>query len=123
MSIEKLAVPIDELIAMKLFEIGDRLADQVAEGLVDTGEHTIGTEWYGLIGAWIACTIYNDGPADVYVRLGETMYLGAPWDNNEAPLKKGESLPINLGARKKETPTIYLICQSGTAKIRWFKVV
>ncbi|TEU15202.1 MAG: hypothetical protein E3J25_04060 [Anaerolineales bacterium] len=129
-------------ITAKLYEIADRIADQAASGQMSTETITVGTEWTAVVGNWVACDLYVDsGSADVYVRLvGETGSLeGRPWQTGEAPLRSGEHLPVRLGARKysvrevltmeglkeeivAESPTIWMICQAGTATVRVFKL-
>jgi len=124
MSIDQVNIPpYYDLIVQALFEIKDRLADQSANGVLVPTTHTIGTNWESITGNWMSCTIYNDGDADVYIRTEDRMHLGNPWDNNEAPLKKGESLILDLEARKVAAPTLWFICQSGTATIRLFKMI
>lgn len=128
----------------KLYEIADRMADQVATGEIIPQSVTVTTEWTSVVGAWIACDIYVDsGSSDVYVRLvsfNRGTLADRPWEIGEAPLKAGEHLPIRLGARTysrhevltlegmkeevtPESPTIWMICQSGTATVRIFKLV
>lgn len=133
----------DQLVVAKLYEIADRIADQAASGQLSTETITVGTEWTAIVGNWVACDLYVDsGSEDVYVRLvGETGSLeGRPWQTGEAPLRAGEHLPVRLGAKKysakdvltlegwkqeivAESPTIWMICQSGTATVRAFKLM
>lgn len=131
----KLKQPLDELVIQKLFEIADRLADQATQGKLASDEFTVGTEWCPVIGGWLNATIYNDGASDVYIRL-EDLSGDKPWAMREAPLKSGESLVLDLEARphrlmddpvagvvKLGSPTIWLICQSGTATVRVFRLI
>ena len=61
-----------------------------------------------------------------------------PWDFGEAPVKKGESLALDLKARlykprvpegaivaplRAGSPVLCFICQSGTADVRVFRLV
>jgi hypothetical protein len=133
----------DQLMVAKLFEIADRLADQGALGHLTTKTITVGTEWTEIVGAWLACDLYVDpGSSDVYVRLitEESGDLSErPWETGEAPLRAGEHLPIRLGARTymrrqvltlegmqeeviQASPSVWMICQAGTATVRVFKL-
>ena len=113
-------------------------------GRLKTESITVGTSWTSSIGPWVSCDILSDaGSSDVYIRLLDSesgTLADNPWALNEAPLKAGENLPIKLGARKyitretlttkgviketiPESPEIWMICESGTATIRLFKLV
>ena len=120
----------DQVMTMYLDEIAGRLADQIPEGLTSSETITIGTEWVELaIGAWMAADIWNDGDPvthadrDVYVKLGNVQYQGKPWDNNEAPIKKGEHIRFDLKSKRNPCPPIIAICQSNTAALRVHKLV
>ena len=120
---------LEEVMVQKLFEIADRMADQAAKGVLRSQSFTVGTEWFSIIGAWLSCTIYNNGSSDVYLRLGDDL-AGRPWELGEAPLKSGESMNIDLVAKTHDpergrvsSPTIWFICQTGTATMRIFKVM
>lgn len=116
----------EQLMVVTLDEIAGRLADQAAKGVLASKNFTIGTRWYPLIHGWISCTIYNDGPDDIYIRLRNDEGKDTPWAEGEAPLKSGENLILDLGARKQKTedgaPTIWFICKAGTATIRIFQL-
>ena len=100
-----------------------KLDDFRAKGHLDTYSLTVGTEWKSIVPAWMSCVIHNDGDADVYIRFNDKE--GNPWEMGEAPLKSGESLPIDLEGRRKDggSPVIWLICQAGTADIRIFSLL
>lgn len=121
-----------QLIVQKLFEIADRLADQVAIGIIRSETITVGTSWTAVVGAWFSATIYNDGDSDIYMRLvtpevGDLS--GRPWEDGEAPLKKSESLAMDLKGRGykvnggKYSPTIWMICKTDSAIVRVFKLI
>lgn len=111
-----------------IFEIRDRLADQVAEGVLRSRNITVGTSWVTMEFGWVSLEIYNDGDDDVYIRMGD-MASPLPWDNNEAPLKNNESLRLDLKAKKYAIgprreggpPLVCFICQTGTANLRVFQ--
>ena len=130
-----------DLTVIKLFEIADRLADQAAEGSLHSASFIVDTTWKTLEVAWLSATIFNDGDSDVYIHLDDMST--APWQEGEAPLKKGEHLVIDLKARghkppepeEKEqegrprvrplrfgSPVLCFICQTGTATIRAFRL-
>ena len=112
-----------DLTIIKLFEIADRLADQLPTGLTRSEVKTVGTEWVELlVGTWVSADIWNDGFSDVYIKLGWVQYEGLPWDNNEAPLKKNEHVKIDLRVKRPNCPPILAICQTGTASLRIFKL-
>lgn len=117
----------EQMQIVLLDEIAGRLADQISKGLMNSKSFTVGTDWYPLIGGWVSATIYNDGDADVYIRLRNETGQDTPWAEGEAPLKKGENLSLDLSGKKHKTeegtPTIWLICQAGTADIRVFQVI
>jgi len=129
------------MVVIKLFEIADRLADQAADGVLNSRSLTIGTEWRTLETAWLAATVFNDGDADVYIHLDDVHTT--PWSVGEAPLKKGEQIAIDLRAKghkslpseepkeegrprvapvRQGSPILSFICQSGTATIRVFRL-
>lgn len=121
-------------LIQKVYEIADRLADQASEGLLASKVVAVGTNWTPAFGGWLSAIIINDGPSDIYPRLDETSGP-KPWELGEAPLREGESLPLDLKARphrlRKEgvagtidygSPTIYLICQTGTASVRVWRL-
>ena len=121
-----------QLVVLKLFEIADRLADQVAIGIVRSETITVGTEWTAVVGAWVSATIYNDGTSDIYVRMVAPEFgdlSGRPWEDGEAPLKSGDGLPLDLRGRSykvdggKYSPTIWMICKTGSASVRIFKLI
>lgn len=124
-----------DLMVIKLFEIADRLADQVPEGKLTSYSFTIGTDWKSIQPAWLSATIFNDGEADVYVRLDDMSTN--PWEMGEAPLKKGEKIILDLKAKlykpvvqddaivkplRAGSPVLCFICQSGNADIRVFRL-
>lgn len=125
----------DQLMVMFLREIADRLADQTPQGKWESKEYTVGTDWMPITGGWRTATIYNDGDSDVYIRLDD-LTGDKPWANSEAPLKKGENVSLPLGHRLHRlledpvagmidygSPIIYLICQTGTASVRVFRLM
>ena len=127
-------VPWGFLLA-KVAEVADRLADQASEGLLASKVIAVGTDWTPAFGGWLSASIHNDGDSDVYIRLDETSGP-KPWVLGEAPIKKGEPLKLDLRARphrlRKEgpagtidygSPTIYLICQTGSASVRVFRLM
>lgn len=116
-----------QMMVIQLDEIAGRLADQTAQGSMRSKSFTVSTDWYPLIAGWSAVTIYNDGTASVYVRLRNEQGQDTPWAEGEAPLKSGENLAIDLRGKKQASeegaPTIWFICQSGTAAMRVFQVL
>lgn len=139
MSMDRQAPPRlspDQMMVYYLDEIAGRLADQAGEGKLESKQFTVATTWYILETAWTAATIYNDGDSDVYIRLDDMS--SNPWEEGEAPLKKGESLPLRMGARlhkplpqegdsfaiplRSGSPLLCFICQTGTATVRVFKL-
>lgn len=125
-----------DLVVIKLFEIADRLADQVAEGHLTSRKLSVGTSWVTLETAWLSATIFNDGEADIYMRLDDMSTL--PWQEGEAPLKTGESILVSMKAKvykpppnpdgsivqplRGGSPVMCFICQSGTAEVRVFRL-
>lgn len=97
-----------------------------AKGLLYSKNFTVGTNWLPIIAGWMSCTIYNDGNADVYIRLNDNADP-KPWENGEAPLRDGESITLDLEARKPKeeggSPVIWLICKTSTADIRIFSLL
>ncbi|GAJ10369.1 unnamed protein product, partial [marine sediment metagenome] len=89
-----------QMMVTQLDEIAGRLADQVSSGAMNSKAFTVGTDWYPMIGGWASVTIFNDGAADVYVRLRNDTGQDTPWAEGEAPLKSGESLNIDLHGKK-----------------------
>lgn len=133
-------LPPEQLMVVYLDEIASRLADQAAEGKLQSKSFTVGTNWYTLETAWMAVTIFNDGDNDVYIRLDDMSTY--PWQEGEAPLKANENIRIDLGARgypgippeqeegkprvlplRHGSPVLCFICQSGSAAVRVFRVV
>jgi len=128
------------MVVIKLFEIADRLADQAADGTLNSRSLTVGTTWQTLETAWLAATIFNDGDANVYIHLDDVHTT--PWSVGEAPLKKGEQISIDLRAKGHKpppseepeegkprvaplrygSPVLSFICQTGTAAIRVFRL-
>ena len=139
MSIDKGAPPrLDpqQLVVLKLFEIADRLADQVPRGKLSSKQFTVDTNWYHFEGGWIAADIFNDGDSDIYIKFEDEIGGDRPWQTQEAPLKKGESIRLDLrsklhrvvddgvsGAKDYGPPTLCFICQAGTATVRAFKLL
>lgn len=129
----------DSASLILLDEIAKRLADQSAVGIFDSKTFTVATDWYTIQSAWLAATIYNDGDSDIYVRLNDRST--APWEEGEAPLKKGESIVINLVGKsypgpaveaeegkprfiplEHGSPLMCFICKTGSAAVRVFRL-
>lgn len=117
----------DQIMVYYLDEIAGRLADLIAQGSLSSKAFVVDTSWYPLATGWSSCTIYNDGDADVYVRLRNDAGLDTPWAEGEAPLKSGENLSIDLRGKKSKaeegTPSIWFVCKEGTANMRIFQVI
>jgi len=115
----------EQMMVVYLDEISGRLADQIAKGQLSSKSFTVGTDWYPLVTGWMSVTIYNDGAADLYIRLNDN--IGLPWEEGEAPLKSDENLVIDLKGRKPKvegsSPVIWLICKAGTAAVRIFNLL
>lgn len=130
----------EQMMVVLLDEIAGRLEDQAAIGVFASKKFTVGTNWYTLETAWLACTIYNDGESDIYIHLDDMST--SPWTEGEAPLKSGESISIDLVARghpplpqeeeegkprviplRRGSPLLCFICQTGTATVRVFRLV
>ncbi len=125
----------DANVIILLDEIAKRLADRGAEGILRSHTVEVATTWKTLETGWLSCTIYNDGGSDIYIRLDD---MGStPWKENEAPLKSGESLTLDLVSQQYKpqtstddivkpkrfgSPIICLICKTGTATVRIFKL-
>lgn len=125
-----------DLQIILLDEIAKRLADQAAEGVFSSRQLPVNTTWLTMLEtSWLAATIFNDGEADVYLRLDDMSTL--PWEMGEAPLKKGESIRLDLKAKlykplapdgavvkplRSGSPVLCFICQSGTADVRVFRL-
>lgn len=126
----------DANVIMKLDEIAKRLADRGAEGILQSRAIKVGTKWVTMLQtSWLSCTIYNDGESDIYIRLDDMSTI--PWGEGEAPLKKGESITLDLVSQQYKpqtspddivkplrygSPLICLICKTGTATVRVFKL-
>lgn len=122
-----------------LDEIAKRLADLGSEGVMKSKIVTVGTTWYQEIGAWKSCHIYNGGPDDIYIRLDDMST--SPWAEGEAPLRANEDIAIDIKMRgykpqamegpagvrvlplRMGSPVICLICKTGSAEVRIFKLV
>lgn len=116
---DNLAIPQGDLMVQKLFEIADRMAAQAAEGKLKSESITVGTTWHTVTYGWRAVDIFNDGDSDLYVRLDDQ--ATNPWDEGDAPVKKNNSLHLDLNSRKYPAPPeIGLICQTGSASVRLF---
>ncbi len=117
---------------VKLDEIAKRLEDLGAVGVLNTETRIVGTSWRELlIGAWKSVDIWNDGDANLYIRIGHPLDT-LPWDVNEAPIKKSEHIKLDMDVRKWQIdpvtreggpPSIWAICESGTASVRVFKFI
>lgn len=116
----------EQMQIVLLDEIAARLQDLTAKGQLSSYSVTVGTSWHPIIGGWISSTLFNDGDSDVYVRLRNDVGKGSPWEEGEAPVKKGEHINIDLKGRKVKTeggvPEVWLICQTGTASVRIFQL-
>ena len=120
---------------MLLDEIAKRLADRGAEGVLKSHVLAVNTNWKTLETAWLSCTIYNDGTADIYIKLDDMSSF--PWLEGEAPLKSGESLNLDLVSQQYKpqtspddivkplrfgSPLLCFVCKTGTATVRVFKL-
>lgn len=115
----------DEQAIALLNEIAQRQTDQIAKGILRSTKFTVGTEWYPVtLGAWISAYGYNDGDADLYVRINNTE--GKPWEQGEAEIKKGEMFQVDLRGKRpkgeREPPVLFFICETGTATVRFFQL-
>ena len=129
----------EQMMVTLLDEIAGRLEDLGSEGSLKSKIVTVGTTWHQEIGAWKTCHIYNGGPDDIYIRLDDMST--SPWVEGEAPLKINEDISIDLKARgykpqavegpaglrmlplRMGSPVVCIICKTGTAEVRMFKLV
>ncbi len=125
----------DSSTLILLDEIAKRLADRGAEGILKSKVIAVGTTWKTLETGWLSATIYNDGGSDIYIKLDDMSSL--PWKEGEAPLKSGETLIVDLKSQQYKpqtseddivkplrfgSPLICIICKTGTATVRVFKL-
>ena len=110
------SIMLDE-IAGRLASIQDHMEKQVPAGFIVSTSVSVTDEPTEVnLGVWNKATLFNDGPDDVYVYNVRQLP-----DTIDAPLKKGDSLPIDKVERT--TDRVYPVCLSGeTATVRIFHV-
>lgn len=109
-----------QVMVQKLFEICDRMADRTPDGPIRSGVIPVTDKVNTIVGSILHIDFHSDGPDDVYIWSNENQFR-IPWQEGDAPLKDGESLPIDF--EKKTGNVIYLICKAGkTASIRYWKI-
>lgn len=110
----------EQVIVAKLFEICDRMAEQVPEGPIRSGVIPVTDKVNSIVGSILHIDFFSDGPDDVYIWTNENQFR-IPWQEGDAPLKRGESLPVDF--HKKTGNVVYLICKAGcTASVRYWKI-
>jgi len=106
-----------QLIVAKLFEIADALALREPKGVFDSEVINVTDKWTEVsYGPSISCSLMNNGSDDVYIRMidrehaeGDPGPNELPWVRNQAPIKKGQTFPINVVTLK--AVRMWLICK------------
>jgi len=106
-----------QLIVAKLFEIADALALREPKGVFESEEIYVTDKWTEVsFGPSISTTLMNNGSDDVYIRMidrehaeGDPGPNELPWVRKQAPIKKGQTFPINVVTLK--AVRMWLICK------------
>ena len=111
---------LDQLIAVKLFEIADRLEGMTPVGYLRSQQIIITNQTLTLASIQTFSCI-NDGPDDVYIWANEDA-TRVPWEAGDAPLKINERLEPAF--KYTVGNIVYLRCKPGqTASVRYWKLV